>query len=143
MIKHFTVKELVCPHVYSKFGDSAEKFLDVKLLETLEAIRGWVNVPLIVNNVTHSQRGLRCPLCRMVKNYSDTGLCFMSAHQFGMALDFHSPTMEVGNIRKIIELNECSLPHKIRMEDGRDTPTWVHIDTMTWKQVEKIKIFRV
>lgn len=36
---YFSVKELVCKHVYERYGEKAAMFLDDKLIETLNVIR--------------------------------------------------------------------------------------------------------
>lgn len=48
--KHFNTEELVSKQVFDIIGDDAIKLFDPKALETLEAIREILNVPLICNN---------------------------------------------------------------------------------------------
>ena len=36
---YFSIKELVCKHVYERYGESAVMFLDDNLFETLNVIR--------------------------------------------------------------------------------------------------------
>ena len=37
--KFFSVKELVCKHVYDRYGEAAAMFLDDKLIETINTVR--------------------------------------------------------------------------------------------------------
>jgi len=48
--KYFDTQEVVCKHVYDKFGDDAWKFFDPRLLETLLFIREGIGEPIYVNN---------------------------------------------------------------------------------------------
>ena len=47
---HFDTEELVSRQVFNIIGDDAIKLFDPKALESLEAIREILNVPLICNN---------------------------------------------------------------------------------------------
>ena len=81
----FGTKELVCPHVYEKFGESAWQFLDARLLHTLYVIREIVGRPVIVNNWAkggnYSQRGLRCNVCPLVKEKTSLEKVELSLNQ--------------------------------------------------------------
>ena len=48
--RYFDIQELVCPHVYDKFGLYAWQFFDPRLLDVLLAIREGIEKPIIVNN---------------------------------------------------------------------------------------------
>jgi hypothetical protein len=48
--KHFNTEELVSKQVFDIIGDDAIKLFDPKAIESLEAIREILNVPLICNN---------------------------------------------------------------------------------------------
>ena len=67
---YFDIQELVCRHVYEKFGDIAWQFFDNRLLETLLVIREKLGKPIYVNNWqvggNLTQRGLRCNACQLV-----------------------------------------------------------------------------
>ena len=65
-MKNITVKELVCPHVYAKYGEGSIKFLRKEALETLDVIRNdIVCAPLLINTKTLTQRGLRSNICEL------------------------------------------------------------------------------
>lgn len=126
----FDIKELVCKHVYDKFGESAWQFLDERLLRTLHAVRLILGKPIIVNNWanggSYSQRGLRCNVCPLVKEKTSLEKVYLSAHVQGIAVDFHVPGMTTAEVRRLIIDNQRLLPYPIRIE--RDTTTWIHID---------------
>lgn len=128
--QYFGIKELVCPHVYEKFGESAWQFLDARLLHTLYVIREIVGRPVIVNNWakggSYSQRGLRCNVCPLVKEKTSLEKVYLSAHVQGIAVDFHVPGMTTAEVRRLIIDNQRLLPYPIRIE--RDTDGWIHID---------------
>ena len=71
---YFGIKELVCPHVYEIWGESAWQFLDDRMLENLAFIREGIGKPIVVNNWAkggeYSQRGLRCCVCALVREKS-------------------------------------------------------------------------
>lgn len=48
--KHFDLQELVCPHVYYKFGEMAWQFLDQTQLILMDWIRDRYDKPVYVNN---------------------------------------------------------------------------------------------
>lgn len=50
MSKYFDIKELVSKKVYEQYGESAIKFIDSRLLETIDIIREILGVPLTCNN---------------------------------------------------------------------------------------------
>ena len=89
---YFSVKELVCKHVYERYGENAAMFLDEKLIETLNVIREQILcAPMTVNNWhaggNFTQRGLRCNICELVKSKTDAGSLYLSAHMLGKAVD--------------------------------------------------------
>ena len=48
--RYFTVKELVCQHVYQRFGEQSWQFIHTHLLHTLYALRQGIDRPIHVNN---------------------------------------------------------------------------------------------
>lgn len=121
--EYFRIGELVCDHVYAKFGDKAWMFLSTELLHTLLVLRTEIiNEPIVVNTVSMKQRGLRCNMCPLVKAKTSV---YMSAHCLGKAIDFHVPGKTAEEIRKLIEANADKLPYKVRLEDA---VSWNHLD---------------
>lgn len=130
--KYFSIKELVCKHVYDKFGLYAWRFFDPRLLDTLLAIREKIGLPLVVNNWAkggqHTQRGLRCNIDPLVKEKTALEKLYMSAHIQGMAIDFNVVGMSVAETHEWLKKNQIFLPHPIRIESIESAPTWIHID---------------
>ena len=126
---YFDTQELVCKHVYERFGDDALKFFDQRLLETLLFIREGINKPIYVNNWqiggNLSQRGLRCNRCALVKEKTSLEKVYLSAHIFGRGIDFDVKGMTAQQVRDWLDANKSGLPYKIRCESG---VSWVHID---------------
>lgn len=121
--EYFRIGELVCDHVYARFGDKAWMFLSTELLHTLLVLRTEIiKEPIIVNTPTLKQRGLRCNMCPLVKGKSS---CYMSAHVLGRGADFHVNGKTAEEIRKLIEANADKLPYKVRLEDSVQ---WCHLD---------------
>lgn len=127
--KYFDVRELVCPHVYNTFGQYSWTFLDDRLLETLLVIREALGRPITVNNWhtggALSQRGLRCNVCRLVKEKTDMEKVYLTAHTQGTGIDFDVQGMSAQSVREWLLHNQDLLPRPIRLEAG---VTWVHLD---------------
>ena len=130
---YFSVKELVCPHVYDKFREQAWQFFDPRLLDVLLVIREKVGKPIVVNNWAkggqHTQRGLRCNICPIPKDKTSLEKLYMSAHCQGMAIDFNIVGMSVAETHEWLKKNQILLPHAIRIESLTSAPTWIHMDT--------------
>ena len=128
--KYFDTQEVVCKHVYDKFGDDAWKFFDPRLLETLLFIREGIGEPIYVNNWqisgSLSQRGLRCCVCSLVKTKADLKKVYMSSHIFGRGIDFDVKGMSPKDVKEWIVSHQDELPYPIRLE--LNTPTWTHLD---------------
>jgi hypothetical protein len=148
LAQHFDLRELVSRAVWEKYGHGAWRFFDVRLLETLLALRTEVlGVPLVCNNWAKGgnlqQRGLRENTCDMVKAKTSANTLYLSAHTLGKALDLSSGQMTAEEMRKAIARNAEKLPHLVRVEHGDSAPTWLHIDVMTdVEQNEKVRMFR-
>lgn len=141
--KYFDIEELVCKHVYNKFGEMAWEFFNPKLLETLLVIREKLGKPIYVNNWqvggNLTQRGLRCNVCQLVREKSDLGKAYMSTHMQGTGIDFDVKGMSAHEVREWIKKNQILLPYPIRLEDG---VTWVHLDMRTDGSKGKVVLFR-
>ena len=127
---YFNIRELVCPDVYRKFGEKAWVFIDERLLDTLHVLREKVFArPMIINNWAAggnlTQRGLRCNLCPIVREKSQAGQLYLSAHNMGKAADITVEGLSADEARRLIERCRILLPHPVRIE--RDV-AWLHID---------------
>ena len=144
-MKNISTKELVCPHVWNRYGEKSIKFFRKEALETLDVIRNViVCAPLIINNgSTLTQRGLRCNICDLVAKKTKAGKLYLTAHWFGAGFDISSPKYTANQLRDLILKNQDKLPYKIRIESPIDAPTWVHFDVLCDpNQKEKVYIFR-
>ena len=128
--KYFGIKELVSPIVYDKWGEQAWMFFDTQVLKDLDLIRETYGHPIIINNwnVDLKQCGLRSNLDPLVK---DKKTLYLSAHTMGKGFDLHC---FYGHNNKLWQhcysLILCGkLKAFKRLENLKDAPTWVHIDT--------------
>ena len=125
--KHFKLHELVCDHIYAKYGEQAWQFIDPRLKITIDWIREKLDKPITINNYewggSDTQSGVRCNLCNLVKSKTDKGQVYMSAHCTANAADFSVEGMEAEEVRNWLVSQE--LPYPIRLEAGVD---WVHLD---------------
>ena len=130
--KFFCLQELVDETVYKKWGEIAWKFLDERLLHVLVVIRRDIlKVPLVCNDWKyggkHSQRGLRTNLSQLVKDKTNSNTLYLSAHNFGRAVDLVSAKMDAYKMRELINTNSFLLPYPVRIEQDVN---WLHIDVM-------------
>ena len=138
---YFDLEELVCKHVYNKYGQFAWSFFDPRLIETIDWIREAIDRPIYANNWDmkgkFSQRGLRCNQCSLLKKATLDQVVYMTAHVRGQALDFDIPGMLAEEVRKWLVDHRYKLPHKIRLE--KDT-SWVHLDVACTND-EKVNLY--
>ena len=140
--ENISIKEIVCPHVYEKWGDSAIRFIDPDLRKVLDVIRNKIlKCPITINSKTLTQRGLRCNCCQLVADKTKAGKVYISAHNLGKGCDF-SCKYSVQEVHDLIKKNAKLLPCKIRLESPLDAPTWIHVDIMTEGQKEQVYVFR-
>lgn len=141
---NISVKEVVCPHTFAKYGDKAIRFIDPNLRAVLDVIRNKIlKCPIIINNGSSlTQRGLRCNICQLVADKTKAGKLYLSGHNMGKSCDFSCSKYTVKQIHELIKKNADLLPCKIRLESPIDAPTWVHVDVMTEDQKDKVYVFR-
>lgn len=144
MSTYFNIKELVCPDIYNNFGEQSWMFIDNKLIETLDIVREKILCrPMVINNWAsgggYTQRGLRCNICQLVKSKTDIGRIYMSAHNFGKAIDATVQGMTAEEARNLIIKNQVLLPYPIRLEDN---VSWLHLDVYDMNK-GKVYLFKV
>ena len=121
----FQVRELVCGHVFSKWGERSWQFLDTAYLHNLLVIRRDIlQLPMTCNHEGAEQRGLRCNRCELVKEKKNA---YLSSHILGKAGDFSVKGLTAQEARSRIRNMANLLPYPLRMEGG---VTWLHIDTL-------------
>ena len=131
LLMHFSVKELVCSHVYDIHGENSWLFLDEKILYILMILRNDVfKSPILINNWhtfgTFSQRGLRCPFCLLNLEKKAAEELYLSAHNFGQAFDFDVQNVSADQARRTLYFHYKELKYPIRLERNVN---WVHLDT--------------
>lgn len=123
--KYFQIRELVCEHTHSKWGERAWQFLDTNYLACLLVIRRDIlQAPMVCNHDRADQRGLRCNLCPLV--FEKTGV-YLSSHVLGKAGDFTVQGMTAQEARSRIRNMAHLLPCPIRVEGGVN---WLHFDVL-------------
>jgi hypothetical protein len=123
--RFFQVRELVCSHVFSKWGERSWQFLSTDYLHNLLVIRRDIlQMPMVCNHDGAEQRGLRCNMCKMVK---EKKAVYLSSHILGRAGDFSVQGLTAQEARSRIRTMQNLLPYPMRMEGG---VSWLHIDTL-------------
>lgn len=137
--KYFKIQELVSKAVYEKYGEKSWEFIDERLIKTLDLLREHFNKPITVNNWIFGgnlhQRGLRANKDEIVKSKSDY---YISQHCLGKAVDLNVKGMTAQEVYEEILKNKSKFPLISRIENIKNTPTWVHIDVAN---TDEFKIF--
>lgn len=121
----FQIRELVCKHTHSKWGERSWQFLDTAYLHNLLVIRRDIlQAPMVCNHGSQLQRGLRCNRCGLV---AQKDAVYLSSHVLGKAGDFTVQGMTAQEARSLIRNSANLLPYPLRMEGG---VTWLHIDVL-------------
>lgn len=140
--KYFEIYEIVCPHIYKKYGEAAWDFVPAWMAETLDALREHFKAPITVNDYKWggnlSQRGIRCIECRLVQERLKEGKPYASTHYTFQAIDFNVKGWNSDKVYKEILKYQKKFPHIKRMENKEYTTTWTHIDN---KDVGKREIY--
>lgn len=123
--KFFQIRELVCEHTHSKWGERSWQFLDTAYLHNLLVIRRDIlQTPMVCNHGNQLQRGLRCNRCGLV---SQKDSVYLSSHVLGKAGDFTVQGMTAQEARQRIKDDAHLLPYPLRMEAG---VSWLHFDVL-------------
>ena len=128
---YFEIYEFVSPQVYIVHEDDAWKFIDPRLIETMDFIKASFGKTITINDWwwkgKFTQRGLRDNMCSIVKNKTGNNVLYLSGHVLGMAVDFDVKGYTAEQVRqKLIEMKDL-LPYPIRLEKN---VSWVHLDMM-------------
>lgn len=139
---YFTIEELVCDHVFAKWGEQAWRFLDTDYLHALLIIRrDIIKLPMWCTSKTQKQRGLRCNRCQIVRSKN---VPYLSPHVLGKAGDFTITGMTASAAREKIKANADLLPCKVRLEkwdaNGKEI-SWLHIDVIDEPKNPKVYEF--
>lgn len=134
---YFQVSELVCGHTFSRWGERSWQFLDTDYLAALLVIRRDIlQLPMICNTSSATQRGLRCNVCELVKEKKKN---YLSSHILGKAGDFTVKGLTAEQARERIIQNAHLLPCNIRLEDK---VTWLHMDVLPQFDIkERVYLF--
>ena len=132
---YFDIKELVCPHVYQVFGELSWGFFREDYLDTILFLRRHFGVKMYCNYSGMTQRGVRCNICKIVKEKQRP---YLSGHVLWCAGDWTFEGYEAEQIRHEIKSIAHLLPCPVRLERS---VTWVHIDTLAYGRTGKITGF--
>jgi len=120
--KYFKIHELLPKHLYEKYGEKGWKFIDNRLIESIDALKEHFNLgTMTINNYfwggDREWSGLRTPNSPY---YSET-----SQHSFGRAADAVFSHYSAAEVRNHIIDN----PHRYPYIKGIELDVeWVHID---------------
>lgn len=137
---HFNYHEFISKGIWEENDEAfLRKLIDPRLIVIMEKIRVDLDERVHMNNWFWGgptmYRGFRPKTCPVGALYSQ--------HKFGRAADFKVDNMTANEVRQYILSKEQSFFDLglTRLEDGRDAPTWVHLD-LAWTGDTAIKVFR-
>ena len=137
--KYFKISDLVCNHTYQSFGEKSWQFIQTELLHTILIVRRDITkVPMTINFADKYQRGLRCNLCKLVKDKTLKNEIYLSSHANGAGFDSDSKGMTAEQVRLKIKQNSMLLPYPIRIEAG---VSWLHMDVYDNGSGKKVSEF--
>ncbi len=122
--KNFILQEFIDPLFYDEYSEKAIWFIDARIIQSAQALRDNLGIPLTINNWYYGgqrkESGLRLPYSQ---NYSQ-----FSQHSFGRAVDIVSDQMSAQEMRNHLYQNKHLYPHINAIEDK---VSWLHIDCRT------------
>jgi len=130
--KYFKIHELVPKKMYEKYGEKAWRYVDVRLIETIDKLKEHFNLgTMTINNYywggNREWSGIRTPES---PNYS-----YGSQHSFANALDIVFSVYGAEEVRNYILDNLHEFEYIKGMELG---VSWLHIDV---RNEDKIVLF--
>ncbi len=143
--KYFDIQDLVCPHVYKRWGATGSwMFLQTDALHVLLVLREDIlKVPMVINTYRTgqgvTQRGLRCNLCPLMVKPTLAGIVYLTPHRGGAwdVVFTMKSGMTAAKARKLIVEKQHLLPCNVRLEDD---VTWLHIDV--YDMDKKVYLFK-
>ena len=131
--KNFSSQEFLAKETWDKYGHKALGFIDDRIIESAQALRDNLDVPLTINNWAYGgdryMSGLRTQEMSIYRPFSQ--------HSFGRAVDIISPEITAEKMRKHILQNQDLYPHITTLEGN---VTWLHMDCRN-RTEEGIQVF--
>ena len=139
---HFDIRELVHPEFIIEYGEAKMvkvfKSYAPDTLKGIETLREWVDESIIINDYkwggSFINSGLRHP--------SDHLGSELSGHRFFLCMDCKFDTKTVKEVQESILDNPANHPNIVRMENYRDTPTWLHVQFGRREPNQQMTVFR-
>jgi len=132
--KYFKIHELVPKKMYRKYGDKSWRYVDVRLIETIDILKEHFNLgTMTINNYfwggNREWSGIRTPDS---PNYS-----YGSQHSYANAFDIVFSDYNAEEVRNFITENKNVFKYVKGMELG---VSWVHLDC---RNEDEMVLFRV
>jgi len=121
--KHFSIKELVPPEVFTELGDNSILLLEPRMLMMVDGIRQFFGKAVTINNWdSGGQFKLRC-----FRPADTTTGAKWSQHKFGRAADMDIAGLTAEQARKAILENQKD-PNLSYISVIEKDVTWLHAD---------------
>lgn len=139
---HFHIEELVHPQYIADHGGN--KMVRVMhryaqpMLVGLERLREYTDASVIVNDYKFGGSYINSGLRHRAAPFGAE----LSAHYFMMATDSKHKGRSIKDLQESILMDAHQHPNIVRMEDYRDTPTWLHVQWGCRNPNQSIEIFR-
>jgi len=131
--KYFKIHELVPKKMYEKYGEKAWRYVDVRLIESIDKLKEHFNLgTMTINNYfwggDREWSGIRTP----ESSYYNYG----SQHSYANAFDIVFSHYSAEEVRNYIIDNQHEFPHIKGLELG---VSWVHLDV---RNEDELVLFR-
>jgi hypothetical protein len=134
--KHFDLRELVAPDLYTSRGEAAWEMIEPRLLVVADAIREKFG-PVKVNDWhlggSYTQSGVRDPVTGVGSR--------LSQHKRGAALDMKFKDTTPQAVYAYLLEHADEFPELTTLEDIEATPIWLHVDVRaaSWAGIRVVK----
>jgi len=120
--KHFKIHELVPKKMYEKYGEAAWRYVDPRLVESIDKLKEHFNLgTMTINNYfwggNREWSGIRTP--------DSPYYSYGSQHSYGNAFDIVFSNYNAEEVRQYILENQNHFPYIRRLEDKVN---WIHLD---------------
>ena len=131
--KYFKIHELVPKKMYEKYGEKAWRYVDVRLIQSIDKLKEHFNLgTMTINNYfwggDREWSGIRTP----ESPYYSYG----SQHSYANAFDIVFSDYSAEEVRNYIIDNQHEFPHIKGLELG---VSWVHLDV---RNEDELVLFR-
>jgi len=144
--KYFKIGEFFSPRMCKRYSESQLwSFKDPRQLANILFIRTERGLSIRINQGGQQQRGFRENICPLVRNRTNKGQIYTSAHMLGAGDDFNESGVTAEETREWIYDHRKEMPYPCRLEHKKNgVPiSWTHLDCNYEPKNERVYLFDV